>query len=186
VTGDLAPVLREAVRTGDYAPAGALLAGDAVLRTSSERDRRVVSGRAAIVEHLSGPGPGEILDWDGREWPAGVALERVMLADGTALVAKRAAPGADWLARATRDEGRMRDVSAALRDRLAMSAPSVADAERETEPGIASGLVQYGWIFGHSARIHPDPEETAWAREELAWWVPRVRRALEGTGGMPA
>jgi hypothetical protein len=51
--------------------------------------------------------------------------------------------------------------------------------------GLISGLVQYGWIFGHSALVHPDPAERAWAREELGWWVPRVRAALERTG-MPA
>jgi aminoglycoside phosphotransferase (APT) family kinase protein len=55
---------------------------------------------------------------------------------------------------------------------------------RERGLGITSGLVQYGWIFGHSARIHPDPAERAWATEELGWWVPRVRRALEATGGL--
>ena len=48
--------------------------------------------------------------------------------------------------------------------------------------GLISGLVQYGWIFGHSAVVHPDPAERAWAREELGWWVPRVRAALERTG----
>jgi Ser/Thr protein kinase RdoA (MazF antagonist) len=48
--------------------------------------------------------------------------------------------------------------------------------------GLISGLVLYGWIFGHSALVHPDPAERAWAREELAWWVPRVRAALERTG----
>ncbi len=55
----------------------------------------------------------------------------------------------------------------------------------EVELGMISGLVQYGWIFGHSLRVHPDPVEQAWAREELDWWVPRVRRALEATGGSP-
>jgi Phosphotransferase enzyme family len=45
--------------------------------------------------------------------------------------------------------------------------------------GILAGLVLYGWIFGHSALIHPDPAERAWARDELAWWVPRARAALE-------
>jgi len=58
--------------------------------------------------------------------------------------------------------------------------------ERELELGILTGLVQYGWIFGHSLIVHPDPAEAAWARTELDWWVPRTRRALEGTGGMPA
>lgn len=45
--------------------------------------------------------------------------------------------------------------------------------------GLISGLVQYGWIFGHSAVVHPDPAERAWAAGELAWWVPAVRSALE-------
>ena len=55
-------------------------------------------------------------------------------------------------------------------------------AEREVELGMLSGLVQYGWLLAHSARVHPDPAETAWGREELSWWVPRVRRALEREG----
>jgi hypothetical protein len=45
--------------------------------------------------------------------------------------------------------------------------------------GLISGLVQYGWIFGHSAVVHPDPAEREWARGELGWWVPRVRHALD-------
>jgi hypothetical protein len=47
------------------------------------------------------------------------------------------------------------------------------------ELGMISGLVQYGWIFGHSAVVHTDPAEREWARAELAWWVPRVRHALD-------
>jgi hypothetical protein len=47
------------------------------------------------------------------------------------------------------------------------------------ELGVIAGLVLYGWVFGHSAAYHPDPEERDWARGELAWWVPRARRALE-------
>lgn len=50
--------------------------------------------------------------------------------------------------------------------------------DAEVDLGLLSGLVQYGWLLAHSARVHPDPVETAWGREELAWWVPRVRRAL--------
>ena len=45
------------------------------------------------------------------------------------------------------------------------------------------GLVQYGWILGHSAVVHPDPAERAWAREELDWWAPLARRGLEAIGG---
>jgi hypothetical protein len=54
-----------------------------------------------------------------------------------------------------------------------------SDDREALEVGLLSGLVQYGWILGHSAVVHPDPAERAWAREELAWWVPRARRALE-------
>jgi len=56
---------------------------------------------------------------------------------------------------------------------------------RELELGMVSGLVQYGWLLAHSARVHPDPAETAWGRDELSWWVPRVRTALERAGGVP-
>ncbi len=45
------------------------------------------------------------------------------------------------------------------------------------------GLVEYGWILGHSAVVHPDPAERAWAREELEWWAPLARRGLEAIGG---
>ena len=45
--------------------------------------------------------------------------------------------------------------------------------------GYVAGLVMYGWVIGHSAVVHPDPAERAWACEELAWWVPRARRGLE-------
>jgi len=58
-------------------------------------------------------------------------------------------------------------------------------SEREVELGMLSGLVQYGWLLAHSARVHPDPAETAWGREELSWWIPRTRRALERAGGAP-
>ncbi|HET8953254.1 MAG TPA: phosphotransferase [Solirubrobacteraceae bacterium] len=58
-------------------------------------------------------------------------------------------------------------------------------SDEEVELGMLSGLVQYGWLLAHSARVHPDPAETVWGREELGWWVPRVRRALERLGGAP-
>ncbi len=52
------------------------------------------------------------------------------------------------------------------------------DDARAVELGVIAGLVMYGWVFGHSAVRHPDPAERSWARGELAWWVPRARRAL--------
>jgi hypothetical protein len=53
------------------------------------------------------------------------------------------------------------------------------DDPRAVELGAIAGLVMYGWILGHSAVIHPDPAERTWARDELEWWEPRARRALE-------
>jgi hypothetical protein len=53
------------------------------------------------------------------------------------------------------------------------------DDPRALELGVIAGLVMYGWVFGHSAVCHPDPAERDWAGEELGWWVPRARRALE-------
>jgi hypothetical protein len=53
------------------------------------------------------------------------------------------------------------------------------DDPRAVELGVIAGLMMYGWVFGHSAAYHPDPLERDWARQELGWWVPRARRALE-------
>ena len=77
-----------------------------------------------------------------------------------------------WRTQATREE--------LLEDFLA--AEDGAVSEHDLDLGLIAGLQLYGWIFGHSAVIHPDPAERAWAREELGWWVPRVRAALERTG----
>jgi hypothetical protein len=69
-------------------------------------------------------------------------------------------------------------------DHRAAQGAELPDAEIEL--GLLSGLVQYGWRIAHSARVHPDPEETEWGRSELNdWWVPRVRTALERLGGPP-
>ena len=77
-----------------------------------------------------------------------------------------------WRTEGTHDE--------LLEDFLAAEGGAVS--ERDLDLGLIAGLQLYGWIFGHSAIVHPDPAERAWAREELGWWVPRVRAALERTG----
>jgi aminoglycoside phosphotransferase (APT) family kinase protein len=74
-----------------------------------------------------------------------------------------------WRIAATHDEV-VEDFRRALGDR---------DDPLALELGLISGLVQYGWIFGHSAVVHTDPGEREWALTELNWWVPRVRHALE-------
>jgi hypothetical protein len=442
--GSLGSALAGAVASGDFAQVAGLISLHAVLDTSNEAGRRQIHGRDAIVEHLSGPGAGQVLHWDASEWPSGLAatfewrgpgsvdrrrwylrtdegeivawwsyaarpsadsaaeipervleslgagalrapldhsgnsgasIERVTLPGGTSLIGKRVGPAADWLGRVTGDRGRtailwhagafsrlppsldhgietviedgdgwwifMRDLSATflgderrlsraesrqvltaaaalhaeflndvpagaarLSDRLGMSSLRVAEDERtgsdllpkqigaawdafadsvpgdlgaevllavednralagaleasgprtlihgdlrddnlgltgdsvvlldwdlatagtptvefawylchdawrieaghdeieadyreaegellsehEAELGMLTGLVQYGWIFGHSLRVHPDPAEQEWARGELDWWIPRTRRALEAIGGMPS
>jgi len=68
-------------------------------------------------------------------------------------------------------------------DHRAAQGEALTDAE--TELGMLSGLIQYGWRIAHSARVHPDPAETDWGRRELDWWVPRVRTALDRLGGAP-
>src|SRR3954447_5099384 len=70
----LTELLREAVRAGTFDEAAPLLGLDAVLDTSSERGRFKVRGREAIVEHVNGPGPGEVIDWDAEEWERGCAI----------------------------------------------------------------------------------------------------------------
>jgi SnoaL-like protein len=74
-----------------------------------------------------------------------------------------------WRIAATHDEV-VEDFRAAMGER---------DDPVALELGLISGLVQYGWIFGHSAVVHTDPAEREWARTEIDWWVPRVRHALE-------
>ena len=55
-------------------------------------------------------------------------------------------------------------------------------ADDEVELGMLSGLVQYGWLLAHSARVHPDPAETAWGRER-ARLVGAARAARAGAAG---
>lgn len=109
-------------------------------------------------EHLGGDGPRVVLiDW-------GLATRGHPVVDLTWYLAHCA-----WRIDATRDEI-VADYRRARGD---------ADDPEALEVGLLTGLVQYGWIIGHSAAIHPDPAERAWAHDELRWWVPRARRALE-------
>jgi hypothetical protein len=59
---------------------------------------------------------------------------------------------------------------------------AAAEGERHTaaalDLALLGGLATYGWLLGHSAVIHPDPAERAWARDELGWWSERARRGL--------
>jgi hypothetical protein len=117
-----------------------------------------------------------LLHGDIRDEQIGLAGPRVVLLDWG--IATQGHPVVDyawhlmhsaWRIDATRDQ-LWEDFRAARGER---------DDPLAVELGMVAGLVMYGWILGHSAVIHPDPAERTWAREELDWWVPRARRALE-------
>jgi hypothetical protein len=63
--------------------------------------------------------------------------------------------------------------------RLAFEAEGDLLDERGLALGAVAGLCTFGWLLGHSAVVHPDPAERAWATEELAFWLPRVRAGIE-------
>jgi hypothetical protein len=141
-----------------------------------------------VLRYLEEPGPlvaaldergTTLIHGDLRDEQLGIAGDRIVLLDWG--VATQAHPVVElawfmpqnaWRTDCTRDEFE-EDFRRARGD---------ADDPVAIELGMIAGLVRYGWIFGHSAAFHPDPAERAWAREELDWWVPRVRRALEATG----
>ena len=133
---------------------------------------------AALAAELERAGPVTLIHGDLRDDNLGLTEDRIVLLDWD--LASAGTPTVEfawslchngWRIDASRDEIERdyREAEGELLD------------PREAELGILSGLVQYGWIFGHSRRIHPDPAERDWAEEELGWWVPRVRRALEAT-----
>jgi hypothetical protein len=63
--------------------------------------------------------------------------------------------------------------------RLALEAEGALLDERRLALGAVAGLCTFGWLLGHSAVVHPDPAERAWAQEELAFWLPLVREGIE-------
>jgi hypothetical protein len=138
---------------------------------------------AALAAALEATAPLTLLHGDLRDDNLGLAGDRVVLLDWD--LATAGTPTVEFAWYLCHDAWRIdaghdqieADYRAAEGERL---------VPREVELGMLTGLVQYGWIFGHSLRVHPDPVEHAWARAELDWWIPRTRRALEQTGGMPS
>ena len=148
--------------------------GDAVLSAIGEV--------SALAGALEAAGPLTLLHGDLRDDNLGLADATVVLLDWD--LATAGTPTVEFAWYLCHDAWRI-DASHDEIEADYRAAEGEALSGRELELGMLSGLVQYGWIFGHSLRIHPDPGERAWARTELDWWVPRVRRALELTGGVP-
>lgn len=135
----------------------------------------IVDAPDALATWLEGRGT-TMIHGDLRDEHLGVTGERVVLIDWG--LATRGHPVVElcwylchcaWRIDATHDE--------IVDDFRRIRGPE--DDPEALEVGLITGLVMYGWIIGHSAVIHPDPAERNWARDELAWWVPRARRALE-------
>ena len=149
---------------------------DPVLALAAEPDPLA---DALVAAH----GAPTLIHGDLRDDNLGFAGERVVLIDWD--LATAGTPTVDFAWYLAQDAWRID----ATRDQLEedhRASQGELLSERELELGMLSGLVQYGWLLAHSARVHPDPAETAWGREELGWWVPRVRTALERLGGAPA
>ena len=135
-----------------------------------------------LAAAIDAAGPSTLLHGDLRDDNLGLDSDRIVLIDWD--LATAGAPAVEfawflchdaWRVDATHDELEA-DFRAAERNLL---------DDRAAELGMLTGLVQYGWIFGHSLRVHPDPAEQSWARAELDWWVPRTRLALDRLGGIP-
>lgn len=152
---------------------------EAAPRDVAESVLAVVADPSPLAAWLEGRGT-TLIHGDLRDEHLGISGERVVLIDWG--IATRGHPVVDlcwylchcaWRIDATRDE--------IVHDfRAARGGDDDAEA---LEIGLLCGLVMYGWIIGHSAVVHPDPAERAWAEEELAWWLPRTRRALEAWPG---
>jgi hypothetical protein len=61
----------------------------------------------------------------------------------------------------------------------ALAAEGALLDQRGLALGALAGLCLYGWLLGHSAVVHPDPAERAWAQGELAFWVPLARAGID-------
>jgi aminoglycoside phosphotransferase (APT) family kinase protein len=134
---------------------------------------------AAALDESCSP---TLLHGDLRDDNLGLADDRIVLLDWDLATAGPATVEFAWYL--CHDVWRI-DAGHAEIERDFREAEGARVDDRAHELGMLTGLVQYGWIFGHSARVHPDPAERRWAEEELDWWVPRTRRALEQAGGMP-
>ena len=137
---------------------------------------------SALAAALVAAGSSTLLHGDLRDDNLGLVDERVVLLDWD--LATVGTPTVEFAWYLCHDRWRI-DASHDELEADFREAESGLLQPREVELGMLSGLVQYGWIFGHSLRVHPDPAETAWARAELDWWVPRARRALDCSGGLP-
>ena len=144
---------------------------------------RAVEDTGPLAAGLAEAGPRTLIHGDLRDDNLGLAGDRVVLLDWDLATAGTPTVEFAWYLchDAWRIDAGHDQIEADYRE-----AEGELVGDREAELGMLTGLVQYGWIFGHSLRVHPDPAEHEWAHTELDWWIARTRRALEATGGMPS
>jgi hypothetical protein len=84
-------LLHDALVGGDFTALGDLYADDALLDASLTGGRSIVAGPERAVEFLASqfPGPGRLVEWSPRLYPAGIALWFERLSDGGAAVRQR-------------------------------------------------------------------------------------------------
>jgi thiamine kinase-like enzyme len=180
------PAVAEAERAGsDLLPKQVEVAWEAFGQAVDDDVATAVMGMAEDPAPLAGAlqaGGTTLTHGDLRDENIGFAGGRLLLLDWD--IATQGTPATEfawylchngWRTDATHDE---------MVDDLLAAEDGRVD-ERALDLGLVAGLVMYGWILGHSAIVHPDPAERAWAHEELAWWVPRVRTALERSWASP-
>jgi hypothetical protein len=183
--GISSPGLAEAERAGsDLIPKQLETAWEAFAQAADDDVAHAVLASLADPEplaHALRAGGTTLVHGDLRDDNLGFADGRVVLLDWD--IAGEGTPALElawylchdaWRTQATHEE--------LIEDFLA--AEDGAIGEHDLDLGLIAGLQLYGWVFGHSAVIHPDPAEREWARAELGWWVPRVRAALERTGAL--
>ncbi len=122
---------------------------------------RAVRDPSALVAALERAGPLTLLHGDLRDDNLGLTEDRVVLLDWD--LATGGTPTVEFAWFLCHDAWRIDATHDELEADFHAAEGELLDAD-EIELGMLSGLVQYGWIFGHSLRIHPDPGERAWAQ----------------------
>ena len=177
--GASSPGLADAERTGhDLVPKQLPAAWDAFAQAFADDVagpiRALVADPTPLVERMR-RSEWTLLHGDLRDDNLGLDGEMIYLLDWD--LATLGPPAVDfawylmhdaWRIDATHDE--------VVADFLEVEGGAVEDDD--VALGLVAGLVMYGWVVGHSAVVHPDPKERAWASTEIAWWEPRVRDAL--------
>lgn len=136
---------------------------------------------APLVERLLHAGS-TLIHGDLRDDNLGFAGDDVVLLDWD--MASAATPALEFAWYLCHDAWRIEATHDEIVDDFRAAAGERVDDE-DLALGLIAGLVMYGWVFGHSALVHPDPVEREWGEIELAWWLPRVAEALERTGLQP-